>query len=171
MDEMHDTYTYTARSAENPDAIVTFTLTDHSLRVNLTGMVEKMERVLASEDKPTEVRHQVQSQIQPAAARLVQGSFEAIPLDDVNASFNGERLRVNTWKRLGGLKLAPLLITISQVDNPEATEAFVEELNERKSEAEPTGKFFGPLDYWIGWAGLAVGLLALIRWSTRRSEE
>lgn len=171
MKDLQDTYTYTARSAENPDAIVTFTLMDHSLRVDLTGMVEKMEKVIAADDKPSEIRHQIQSQMQPAAAKFFQGTFKAIPLGDVFASFDGDRLQVNTWKRVGGLRLAPAQITIDEVDNPEATEAFIEELNERKSSAKQAGRFLGPLDYWIGWAGLIVGLIALFRWSSRRREE
>jgi hypothetical protein len=170
MKELQDTYTFTARSVVNPDAIVTFTLTDHSLRVNLTGMVEKMEKVLVSEDKPSEVRHQVISQIQPAAVKFLQGSFEAIPLDDVNAKFDGDRLMVNTWKRVGGLRLAPLMISIQEVDNPDATEAFVNELNDRKSTARHLSRFVGPLDYWIGWVGLLFGLLFLLRWSSRQKE-
>ena len=168
MTELHDTYTYTARSADNPDSIVTFTLTDHSMRVNLTGMMEKMEKMVNADDKTGEIRHQIQSQVGPAAARIIQGAESATPLDDVNASFNGERLSVTAWKRVGGLRLAPLQITIDDVDNPQATEAFIEELEERKSTAEHTSRFFGPLDYWFGWVALIGGLFLLLRWPSRR---
>ena len=45
-------------------------------------------------------------------------------------------------------------IDIGRLDNLPAAEVFVAELKSQQEAATHAGKFFGPLDYWIGWAAL-----------------
>ena len=53
---------------------------------------------------------------------------------------------------------------MGQVDNEEAAEAFVDELEQRKEETKSNAsRFFGPLDYWIGWAGMLLLIGLFIR--------
>ncbi len=61
------------------------------------------------------------------------------------------------------------MINAGKVDNPEAAEAFVEELEHRSETTEPVSRFVGPLDYWLGWIGVIAGIFLLIRWPRRES--
>jgi hypothetical protein len=50
------------------------------------------------------------------------------------------------------------------VDNPDAAAQFIETLLERQKSSEAPGVFAGPLDYWLTWIGMLIGLIVLIRW-------
>lgn len=54
---MKDTYTYTARSADDPDEVAPFTLHDHSLSVELGGaLLARVERVFQPEQAEGETQ-------------------------------------------------------------------------------------------------------------------
>jgi hypothetical protein len=61
----------------------------------------------------------------------------------------------------------------AHVDNSQAAEQFVAEVEARKAEAAAAGTLPGPLDYWLAWLGgalaLALGVLILPR-LLRKSE-
>ena len=165
--ERSDTYTFTARSVENPDQVITYTLEDNHLRVHLTGMLDSMGKVAATEERTDEARRQIKAQMNPILMKAVQGLAGPNHLSDVLASLDGDRLTITVWQRAKGLRLAPVVVN-STVDNPDAAAAFVEELDERKTTAAHAGTFSGPLDYWFGWMGLALLLFALIWWPINR---
>jgi hypothetical protein len=170
MTEHLHTYTYTARSLDNPDNIVTFTLDDNHMRVNLTGVLEKLEKVIESDEKPTELRHQFVSQFQPGALKAAEIISAPVHLSDVSVDLDDGRLKVNTWKRVAGLRLAPIGIKVNKVDNPDAAQAFVREFEERRTASERIGKFIGPLDYWFGWLAMILAVMILFRWPNREGD-
>jgi hypothetical protein len=53
---------------------------------------------------------------------------------------------------------------MGKVDNPEAAAQFIDTLFERQEQLETPGLFSGPLDYWVTWIGLLIGLIILIKW-------
>jgi hypothetical protein len=55
------------------------------------------------------------------------------------------------------LALAPITLIDGRVDNPQAAQAFEEELHQRKAEVGSL-KLFNVLDYWFTWI-LAVFLM------------
>jgi hypothetical protein len=63
----------------------------------------------------------------------------------------------------------PVRFSMEQVDNPQAAEGFIEELTARKKEADQVSAFLGPLDYWLGWIGLGLLIVLLVRWPQKRS--
>lgn len=165
MHNEHTTYTYTARNINDPDKVVTFTLLDGHMQVNLMGLFEQAQTVATAEEKAGELKKQVSLQAKPALLKLKEGISGPIHVSDVNAKMDEDRLQVTLWQRMGGLRLAPVQFNMGRVDNEEAAEAFVEELEHRQEETESdTRKFMGPLDYWLGWAGL----LLLVGWLIRR---
>jgi hypothetical protein len=159
-----ETYTYTARSARDPNKVITMTLIDHQLQVDIPELLDTIGDIATSEEKLDQAGKHLKSQAQPTTMKVAEAITGPIQLSDVNAKFKDKRLRVTAWKRLGGLRMAPLRLNILEVDNPDAAEAFVDELNERKMESAHQHKFTGPLDYWIGWAGMILGLFVLLRW-------
>jgi hypothetical protein len=164
MQKNHKTYTYTARNINNPGKVVTFTLLNGHMRVNLTGLLDQAQTVASSEEKSGELKDQVSLQAKPALLKLKEGISGPIHVNDVNARMEDDRLQVTLWQRMGGLRLAPVQFDMGQVDNEEAAEAFVDELEQRKEETESDARrFFGPLDYWIGWAGLLLLIGLFIR--------
>ena len=165
---LETTYTYTARNVENPNRMVTFTLSDDHLRVDPTGVLEKVERIVEAEDNQGEIQAQIESQLSPGMVKVVERLTGPIHVGDVHAELDENRLRVSMWNRLLGLRLAPVKMDMGQVDNPEAAQAFVEELEERQVEVEEPGKFGGPLDYWLGWIGMVLGVVLLFRWPRLR---
>jgi len=159
-----DTYTFTARNTNDPEKVVTFTLYGDHLRVNFTGLVEKIGKISQSDEKPKEVGRQIASEAQPAAMKMAQQISGSLHIGDVNAELDGDDFKLNAWQRLGGLRLAPVWVNVEHVDNIDAAKAFVAELKNRKDAAEHPGRFFGPLDFWAGWAGLLLGIAILFRW-------
>lgn len=163
MTQDFGTYTYTARNANNPDKVVTFTLDNGHMRVNLTGILDQTSRINAADDKKAEIQNQLSMQAKPAALKLAENISGPFHISDVNADLEDDRLRVSMWQRAGGLRLAPVRFNMGQVDNIEAAEAFVDEVQNRQTKTESRTKFFGPLDYWIGWIGLGLVMLVLFR--------
>lgn len=159
-----ETYTYTARSAHNPDKVITMTLVDHQLQVDIPEVLDTIGDIARSEEKLGEAGEYLKTQAYPTSMKVAEAISGPIRLGDVNAKYKDNRLVVTTWKRLGGLRLAPLRLNFPEVDNPEAAEAFVDELHERKTTASHQHKFTGPLDYWIGWIGMILGFIVLLRW-------
>jgi len=164
MQNERKTYTYTARNINNPDKIVTFTLYDSHMRVNLTGVLDQANTVVSSEEKSGELKQQVSQQAKPALLKLKERISGPIHVNDINAKMDDDLFQVKMWPRVAGLRLAPIQVDMGQVDNEEAAEAFVDELEQRKDTTESDSrKFFGPLDYWVGWAGLLLLVGLLIR--------
>ena len=171
MGNKYTTYTYTARSLNRPDNVVTFTLDNGHMRINLTGLLEQASLVAQTEDKSAELKQQVSTQAKPAALKLAEQVSGPVHLSDVQASLTDERLKITLWQRLGGLRLAPIILNMGRIDNRKAAEAFVTELKERQAEETHIGKFFGPLDYWFGWVALGLVIAFLIRWPGRKESQ
>lgn len=156
------TYTYTARSADDPDVVVTFTLDDHHMRVDLGAALEHVGRALIPEEEEGEEarKSRLQPVLKPLAVSLIEQKTKPFHISDIDASAKGEGLRLAAWVRVGGLRLAPVMFAMKRVDNPEAAHAFVEELDRRKASAEPRQKLRGPFDYWASW--FLVGFFAAL---------
>jgi hypothetical protein len=166
--KMSDTYTYSARNVDNPDVVVTFTLENDHLRLSLTGLLEQAGKVPTSEDKLADIKEQFKNQAMPGTIKLLETITGPIHVGDLAVHSNGEYLALKAWQRVGGLRLAPLKIDMGRVDNPPAAKAFVAELKSRQKAAAHAGRFFGPLDYWVGWAALFFGVVLLLRWPRKK---
>jgi hypothetical protein len=164
-----NTYTYTARDADNPDKVITLTVIDDHIHVQLTGILDAVGNVFQAEGRSTEAGHQLAVQAAPAALKLAEGLSGPVQINDLSASLKGDSLTITAWRRAAGLRLAPMRISLDRVDNPEAAEAFIHELELRQDQAEHPGKFAGPLDYWLGWAGIALAIGALFVWPRKSS--
>lgn len=160
---MEDTYTYIARSAEDPAQAVTFTLHDHSMSVGLGAPLEHVERALQPEDEA-----RLQPWLKPVAVSLLERGTRPFRVADVDARAEGNWLSVTGWVRAGGLRLLPIILIRGRVDNPEAALAFVEELNSRKASVEGAFKLLGLLDYWATWLTAGFFMLGLLRFWRRR---
>ena len=166
--EMQDTYTYTARSADDPDRVVTFTLANGHMMLNLTGVEDRLSDLATAEEKAATVREQMKKQAAPSVMKGLEQLSGPVHVRDVAADLDDEKLTVRAWQRAGGLRLAPMVIGIDHVDNVEAAEAFVQELDSRQDSIPSAGKFTGPLDYWFGWAALVLALVVLLRWPAKK---
>jgi hypothetical protein len=167
-----NTYTYTARSAEDPTQVVTFTLHDHSVSVELAAPLEHVERALSGEEGEAEAasKAEIRPWLKPMAISVMERVTRPFNIADMIASAEDDRLHVKAWVRAGGLRVAPFVLMMEHVDNPEAAQAFASEVEERKATAGHPGRFRGPLDYWASWllAGLVMGTLL---WIGLRREE
>jgi len=170
---LENTYTYTARSADNPEQIVTLTLHNHSLSVGVGAPLEHIERALQAEsaENEEEPTYHIQPWLKPMAISLVERGMRPFSVDDVGADVERDWLRVRAWFRVGGLRLAPVTLVAGRVDNPDAAQAFVKELNTRKAATGLPG-FLGLLDYWAAWfvAGFVM-MVILERWRRKRGSE
>jgi hypothetical protein len=179
---MGKTYTYTARSADNPERVITFTLRDSRMSVGVGAPLEHVERAIRlgggeeveeeiEEEAEVEVREAERTKLwlRPLAASLVERSTRPVHVDDVVANLADDWLQVRAWIRTGGLRLIPVTLIDGRVDNPVAAQDFVEEVHERKTVSGLN--VFGVLDYWATW--VLAGLLALVmfqRWRRRGSD-
>ena len=157
------TYTYTARNAHDPNQVVTLTHYDGHLRVNLTGLVDQAQALAGAEEKSEAFKHQMALQAKPAVIKLKENLSAPVHLGDVHADLEEDQFKIALWPRVGGLRLEPVRFDMGRIDNPDAAKAFVDELEERQSKASESRKFFGPLDYWIGRAGLLLVIGLIIR--------
>ena len=154
---MENTYTYTARSVENSERVTIFTLQDHHLSVGLGAPLEQIEAALQGVDAGEESEEtagqgaQPKLWLRPLAISLLERGVGPFRIIDVNATADDDWLRVSAWYRAGGLALAPVTLVDGRVDNPQAAQAFVEELDRRKSETAGAFGLLKVLDYWFTW--------------------
>jgi hypothetical protein len=169
---MENTYTYTARSIENPEQVVTLTLQDHHMSVGLGAPLEQIEAVLQQEDPGEESGQGSQAKLwlRPLAVSLLERGVGPFQVADVNAAAEDDWLRVSAWYRAGGLALAPITLIDGRVDNPPAAQAFVEELKERKSEMTGAFGLLNLLDYWLTWILAGVLMLGLFQVWRRKDD-
>jgi hypothetical protein len=170
---MENTYTYTARSIDHPERVVTFTLQDHHLSVGVGAPLEQIETLLQQADAGGEEAGQEAGEgalakpwLRPLAVSLLERGVGPFRVTDVSAAAEDDWLRVSAWYRAGGLALAPINLVNGRVDNPRAAQAFVEELEERKSEVTGAFGLLNVLDYWFTWilgAALMFGLFQVWR--------
>lgn len=163
---MENTYTYIARSADDPTQVVTFTLHDHRLSVGLGAPLEHVERAVRSATAETEEGFPVRPWLKPMAISLIERGTRPFDVADVDARAEDEWLLVRAWFRTGGLRLMPITLLRGPVDNPEAAQAFVAELDRRKSSLGGLTRFLGMLDYWVTW--LLAGVLMVVLLQSRR---
>jgi hypothetical protein len=172
MNMKENTYTYTARSAVNPSKVVTFTLHDHRMSVELGAPLELVERALGVEEGETDADQEarIQPWVKPMAVSVMERVARPFNIADVDVNVQDDRLQVTSWVRTTGLRLAPVVFLMEHVDNPEAAHAFAGEVEERKATGRHPGRFRGPLDYWGGWflVGLAI---AVMLWIGLRRED
>jgi hypothetical protein len=165
---MENTYTYTARSIEDSEQVVTFTLQDHRMSVGLGAPLEQIETVLEQMDDGEETGQGSQPKLwlRPLAVSLLQRGVGPFRVADVKAATEDDWLRIRAWYRAGGLALVPVTLVDGRVDNPQAAQAFVGELEERKSEVTGALGLLNLLDYWFTWilaGGLMLGLFQVWR--------
>lgn len=166
---MEDTYTFVARSASNPAHMAVFTLHDHNMSVTAGEPLAELEEALQQSEAEgngevsQELREHAPALARPFLVRLLQRIAGPFGLADVEASASDEGLQVVSWYRVGGLRVAPMILAWDRVDNPDASQKFAQEIERRQQDIDQTGRYPGPLDYWVGWAltGLA-GLAALV---------
>jgi hypothetical protein len=162
--KMPFTYTYTARNKQKPDKVVTFTIFENYLKVNLTGLIDQISGIAEIEDREKAVKSFISTQSGTAIYKAVERLSGPVHINDVSPHLEDGTFKLTFWKRIAGLRIAPISISIGSVDNPEAAAQFIETLLDRQDQAEDPGVFAGPLDYWVTWVGLLVGLIVLIKW-------
>jgi hypothetical protein len=148
---MENTYTFTARNAEDIDEVVTFTLYDHHMSVDLGAPIENIAAAVESETDGRQGMALRQPWAKPMAAAVIERGLRPFNVSDVDAEVEEERFSVLAWIRAGGLRLAPIRFRMRRVDNPEATRAFVDELEQRKASAARSSRVPKWLDYWASW--------------------
>ncbi len=131
---MTKTYTYTARSLQDPARAMTFTLHDHHLTAELALPPEEVERSLKAVQQPSPLKPpgDTDKWIAAVAEPLEERGDQPFALDDIDASANGEELRVTAWSHAKDDQLQPIVIAMDHVDNPAAAAAFADEINRRK---------------------------------------
>jgi hypothetical protein len=169
---MQNTYTYTARSVEDPDHIVTFTLHNGHMTVSVAAPLEQVEQLFARLKK-AEPQEDVGAEtpspwLKPLAISLIERGTGSFNIEDVRGWIEDDVLVVKAWVRVGGLRGTPITLFDERVDNLDAAEAFVWELDSRKEESD---EHVLPFDYWLTWLGLAAGLFFFfVMWKRRAAQ-
>jgi hypothetical protein len=138
-----------------------FTLHNGSVSVDLANtLLEQVDQAYqASGDE--EAAKRLTTWIKPTATGAIQKLMKPVPLADFDAEMSDDGLQATAWIRAGGLRLAPLMMTWQDVDNPDAAQAFVRELQERKASIQDDLSRPAPLDYWASWIVIGVMAIAL----------
>ncbi len=166
---MENTYTYTARSAENPERVVTFTLHNTKMSVGAGVPLEQLEQAIArlTAEEEDEETPEAELWLKPLAVSLVERGTGPFNIEDVDADVDGDRLSVTGWVRLAGLRGGAITLMEGRIDNVAAATAFVDELESRKADlAKPVL----PFDYWLTWVGMITSLVIFfVFWQRRRN--
>ena len=164
------TYTYTARNKDNPDRVLTFTIFENTLKVNLTGLIDQVSEAVAKEDSQTAVKDFLTTQSGSAIYKAVERLSGPVHVNDVDPYYEEGQFKLRFWKRVAGLRFAPITLSMGNVDNPESAGQFIDTLMSRQDQVESPGPFAGPLDYWATWIGLLLGLIVLIKWPRKKEQ-
>jgi len=162
------TYTYTGRSQDNPNKVITFTIYDDYMKINLTGLVDQVSEIVDEEDQGSAIREFLSTQSGSAIYKAVERLSGPVHINDVSPVLNDTNLKLVFWKRIAGLRFAPLVFSLENVDNPQAAQQFIDKVSERQQSSEAPGFFSGPLDYWGTWFALIIGIFVLIKWPRKR---
>ena len=163
------TYTYTARNKKNPNRVMTFTIFGDYLKVNLTGIVDQISDVVEDEDRSIAIKEFLTTQTGMTLYKAVERLSGPVHINDVNPQYENGELKLGFWKRVAGFRFAPIILSMGEVDNPEAAAQFINIIMQRQDETDTPGIFSGPLDYWVTWLGLLIGLIVLIKWPRKKS--
>ena len=164
------TYTYTARDKKNPNRVMTFTIYGDYLKVNLTGIVDQISDVVEDENRSLAVKEFFTTQSGMTLYKAVERLSGPVHINDVNPKFENGEFKLIFWKRVAGLRFAPISLSMGEVDNPEAAAQFLRTIIQRQNETATPGIFSGPLDYWGTWLGLLSGLIILIKWPPKKND-
>jgi hypothetical protein len=110
---MAKTYSLTTRNAKQPKKVSTFTLEDEYLKVNLTGALRNLRIIAIAEDHNVAEKKNLKQQLKPATMKMLESQTGPIHVGDIIFQLNGSKggkLKITAWRRLGGLRLAPLNI-------------------------------------------------------------
>lgn len=109
------------------------------------------------------------------AGKLVQPFQEPMSVKDVTFLVQDDKLTLVLWKRLRGLRVAPVTIMLSGINDPQAAADFADLLQERTWYAPHPGRYTGPLDYLFTWvlagAAAAGGVYGLTRLLCRKRSQ
>ncbi len=125
---MSKTYTYTARNANDPAHIITFTLHDRQLVIEPV-MLEHADRLRHGP------RHDVAHGELEVLKLFKDSRPPLIKLSDVAAHLDRDRLRLVAWGQLPDRQWRPITLSMDHVDNVPAARAFIRELNRRRMAA------------------------------------
>jgi hypothetical protein len=165
------TYTYTARAKDNPNTAMTFTIYNDYLKVDLTGLGERIAEVIDEEHRQDALKDIITTQAGTTLYYLLERLSGPVHIKDVTSAFEDGNFTLTFWKRLAGLKFAPIVVSMGEVDNPEAAGQFIDTLEERQTLTESPSIFAGPLDYWVTWIAMLIGVIFLIRWPHRKKSK
>lgn len=165
------TYTYTARNEDNPNRVMTFTIFDNYLKVNLTGLVDQVSEVLEEKDHQAAVKDIISTQSGTAIYKAVERLSGPVHINDVTPFYEDGQFKLTFWKRVAGLRFAPIILSMGNVDNPDAAGQFIDTLIHRQDQADTPGVFAGPLDYWVTWIAVVIGVIALVKWPRKKKSE
>jgi hypothetical protein len=162
------TYTYTARDKDNPNTAMTFTIYDDFLKVDLTGLGEKILEVIDENHRQDALKEVITKQAGTTLYYLLERLSGPVHIKDVTPIFENGQFTLTFWNRLAGLRFAPIVVSMGEVDNPEAADQFIDTLEERQELTPTPGIFSGPLDYWVTWIAMLIGVIFLIRWPRKK---
>lgn len=162
------TYTYTARNKDNPNRVMTFTIYEDRLRVNLTGLVDQVSEVIEDDDQKAAVKKILTNQSGTTIYKAIERITGPVHINDVTPDLKGAQFTLTFWRRLAGLRFAPFVLIMGEVDNPEAATQFIDTLKERQALTETPSVFSGPLDYWATWIAMLIGIIVLVKWPRKK---
>lgn len=166
---MSFTYTYTARNRDNPNRMVTFTIVDSHLKVNLTGLIEQVSESFGDKDRKSAIKEIISTQSGTGLYKAIERLSGPIHIKDVKPTYKDGQLTVTFWSRVARLRFAPIVVVMGEVDNPDAAAQFITTLEQQQDQEEKPGFFAGPLDYWITWIAMMIGLIVLFRWPRKKN--
>lgn len=169
--QMAKTYTYTARSADDPAQVITITLYNHTLSIGPGTPEQIPPKLWSTAPKAEPEADDLSAAWLKAVALLKESNCGRFALPDVETNIVKDSLRLVIWSHSNKRHWLPIMIVMEHVDNPDAARAFVKELNRRKMSARRRERLFGFVGTRLTWfiAGTFITSAAMISFRSKRS--
>ncbi|HHX45164.1 MAG TPA: hypothetical protein GX714_14430 [Chloroflexi bacterium] len=171
---MASTYTYIARSADDPRRAAILTLHGHRVSIEpaaAPGYYLMAERMGGRQGTFGRFRRMMPWMMPAGISAMERLLHQDFRVSDLMVRTKDEGLSVSAWVRLGGLRLLPVTMTWNRVDNPDAAQAFVQEVDRRRRQAGAHRGLPGPLDYWASWLAGGMATVSTAAWMVVRARE
>jgi len=167
---MNSPYTLTLHEADHPNRPMYFSLDGSQFQMDISAVFAPAEPALGDE-----VQDALDGPMGQVAQKLLQPFSGPTHVQDVVFLAEGDKVTLQVWKRARGLRLAPAVVSLSEIDDPLAAAEFAARLKEAALASARPGKYTGALDYWGSWLlmglGAAAAVVSLGWWLSRKSKQ
>ena len=167
---MNSPYTLTLHQTDHPNRPLLFSLDGNQFQMDLSALF-----IPDAPAPDAEPQSALEARMEQMAQKVIQPFSGPTHAQDVVFLAEGDKVTIQVWKRSRGLRLAPVVVGLTEIDDPLAAAEFAARLKEAALASARPGKYTGALDYWGSWLlmglGAAAAVVSLGWWLSRKAKQ